>query len=79
MHIAGRRIAILFREAQTHKQLVKVVDLEGSEVATYSDEVVNGRSRLGLAFACYTDSPERLTFLGTTDDNKLQLKVAEPR
>ena len=79
MHISGGRIAVLFREAQTHKQLVKVVDLDGHEMGTYSDEVVSGQSRLGLAFACYTDNPERLTFLGTTDDNKLQFKIAEPR
>jgi hypothetical protein len=79
MHIVGRKIAILFREAQTHEQFVRVVDLDGREIGTYSDTVNNGRSSLGLAFACYTDNPERLTFLGVTDDNRLQFKIAEPR
>jgi hypothetical protein len=79
MHIVGGKIAILFRESQTHEQFVKVVDLDGHEIGTYSDTVTNGRSSLGLAFACYTENPERLTFLGTTEDHRLQLKIAEPR
>jgi hypothetical protein len=79
MHIAGRKIAILFREAQTHEQFVRIVDLDGHEIGTYNDTVTNGRSHLGLAFACYTDNPERLTFLGVSDDHRLQYKIAEPR
>jgi len=79
MHIVGGKIAILFREAQTHEQFVRVVDLDGHELGTYSDTVTNGMSHLGLAFACYTDNPERMTFLGVTDDNRLQYKIAEPR
>jgi hypothetical protein len=79
MHIVGRKIAILFRDAQTHEQFARVVDLDGREIGTYSDTVSNGRSSLGLAFTCYTDNPERLTFLGITEDNRLQLKIAELR
>jgi hypothetical protein len=79
MHIVAGRIAILFREGQTHEQVVKVVDLDGHEIGTYTDTVINGRSNLGLAFTCYTVNPERLTFLGTTQDHRLQLKIAEPR
>ena len=79
MHIVGRKIAVLFREALTHEQFVKVVDLDGREIATYSDTVVNGMSTLGLAFACYTEDPEQLTFLGVAEDNRLQIKIAAPR
>lgn len=79
MHISEGRIAILFRDAQTHEQSVKIVDLEGHEIGFYSDTVTNGRSNLGIAFACFSENPERLTFLGLTDDNKMEFKVAEPR
>lgn len=48
MHIAGRRIAILFREPQTDEVSVKIVDLEGRELETYDEPKVNGRERWGL-------------------------------
>ena len=79
MHIAGGKIAILFREPQTRKELVKIVDLNGKELATYEEPMDNGKGTLGGAFACYTDNPERFTFLYTDADGHLGFKIAEPR
>ena len=79
MQIAGGRLAILFRNVQTNSTTLKVVDLEGHEVATYQEQVDKGKPQLGLAFACYSASPERFTFLTTFEDNRLGFKIAEPR
>ena len=79
MHIAGGKIAILFREPQTSEEFVRIVDLSGRELATYDEPMDNGRGTLGSAFACYSDNPERFTFLYTSNNGNLGLKVAEPR
>lgn len=78
-HIAGSRIAILFRQGQTRKEIIKVVDLEGHEVATYEEPVIDGRQALGLAFACYASNPERFTFLTEMEDHRLGLAIATPQ
>jgi hypothetical protein len=72
------KMAILFHEPQTKDELIKVVDLEGRELATYRITADNGRSALGPAFICYSEDPERFTFVTTTDD-RLAFKIAEPR
>jgi hypothetical protein len=80
MHISGNRMAVLFYEPQSNEKIMKIVDLEGKEIATYDELVANGKPQLGmlgLAFACYTQQPERFTFL-VTDEHKIQLKHAEP-
>jgi hypothetical protein len=79
MHIAGKTIAILFHEPQTREEFVKVVDLSGKELATYEDPVVGGRGVLGPAFACYSDNPDRFTFLYTAEGGHLGFRIAEPR
>ena len=56
--------------------------MEGHEVETFDQPVVDGQpkyGRLGLGFACYTDYPERFTFLSTGDNDKLEFKIAEPQ
>ena len=59
---------------------MKVLDLEGNELGTYADSVQNGVSLLGLGFACYsTGSPDHFTFLGTSEDYRLVVKIAEPQ
>jgi hypothetical protein len=62
---------------------MKIVDLEGHEIATYDQAKVNGKpttnDALGSAFACYTDDPQRFTFLTTGDGQKLELRAAEAR
>jgi len=78
MHIAGNRIAVQLVHPQSEDQLIKVVDLEGRELATYHvDRTLP--SPLGYAIACYTSSPDRFTFLGETDDGRLTLNVAGPK
>jgi hypothetical protein len=77
-HISGHRIAVLFLEQPTMNKIIKVVDLNGKELATYNETKVEGKSGLGPVFACYTTSPERFTFLRSSDDYKLQFLVAEP-
>jgi len=85
MHISGDRIAVLFVQRETHETLMKVLDLEGHELATYDyDRPADGVSKsnvvhLGLAFACYSAKPEHFTFLTTTDDHRIQLQLAEGR
>lgn len=82
MHIAGNRMAILFTQRQTNEKIMRVVDLEGQELATYDELREQGKPKLGTlgsAFACYTVKPERFTFLVTTDDHRIQLKQVEGR
>jgi hypothetical protein len=79
MHIAGHNIAILFFQSQTRQKLLKVVDLQGREQATYSEAKEEGNPGLGLAFACYAQNPERFTFLTETEDDRLALEIAQPR
>ncbi len=75
MRVSGSRMAVQFYEPQTGKRLMKIADLEGNPVATYGHTT----SSVGLVFACYTAVPERFTFLGATEESKLQLIVAEGR
>lgn len=71
MHIAGNRIAVEFSH-----QLIKIVDLEGRELATYGADPA---SPLGW-IACYSASPERLTFVGGGAENeRLTFQTAAPR
>jgi hypothetical protein len=85
MHISGDRIAVLFVQHESFERIMKVVDLEGHEIATYDYDTGNygvsgsNVAHLGLAFACYTAKPERFTFLTTTDDHRIQLQLAEGR
>jgi hypothetical protein len=82
MHIVGNRIAVLFYEPQTMEKIMKIVDLEGHELASYDELRENGkpaRGMLGLAFACYTNQPERFTFLVTDDKHQILLKHAGAR
>jgi hypothetical protein len=80
-HIAKNRIAIFFWDKQSNDTLMKVVDLEGHEIATYDEPkgARAGNSGLGLSFACYTENPTRFMFLGADDDRRLQFWIAEPR
>jgi hypothetical protein len=77
MHIAGSRIAVQFLQPVTGEQLLKIIDLEGHELATY-DDPGGSKPTLGSAFICYSNNPERFTFLATTEDETLSLKIAEP-
>jgi hypothetical protein len=79
MHIAGNRISVLFRKEQTRQEVIKIVDLEGNDIATYDEPVIDGRHALGPAFLCYADNPERFIFLTATDDDKLGLIIAKPQ
>lgn len=80
MHISGNRIALLFRKMD--EKLMKVVDLEGHELATYDEQRVDGKPKLGplgLAYACYNSKNEQFTFLTTDDSYKVQMKHVQPR
>ena len=81
MHIYKNRIAVWFEKRETHDKIMKIVDLEGREIATYDELKVNGKPKdyLGAAFACYSENPTRFTFLGSEDGEKLQLLIAEPQ
>lgn len=82
MHIAGKRMAVLFYEPQTMEKVMKIVDLQGRDIASYDELREGGKAKLGtlgLAFACYTVKPERFTFLVAGDDHRIELKLVEPR
>jgi len=82
MHISGNQIAVLFVQHQSMERIMKVVDLEGHEIATYKELSADGKPKpgaIGIAFACYDSKRERFTFLATGDNEKIQLKFAEAR
>lgn len=79
MNISGNKIALAYEEGETRKSAIKVVDLEGHPLATYHQAIKDGQGELGDALACYGNSPERFTFLGTSDNGFLELKFAEPQ
>ena len=88
MHVSGGRVAVLFSEPQTYEKILKIVDLEGKELATYSGDAtyladttgnVKKTRPVGGAFACYTTNPERFIFLATGADDKLEFRIAEAR
>jgi hypothetical protein len=77
MHVAKRRIAVMFR-AENQPTLMKVTDLEGKEVATYEEVSSEGKRPLGGAFACYVDDPEQFTFLTTLKEG-LGIMLVQPQ
>jgi hypothetical protein len=80
--ISSNRIAMLFFQPQHGADFVKVVDLEGHEIATYYNRTPNGKARsdsLGAGLACYTSNPDHFVFISADDDGKMQLITAEPR
>lgn len=88
MHVSGSRAVVLFYEPQTHEKIIKIVDLEGNQLATYSADTPpamdsDGRASntqpLGGALACYTSDPERFIFLATDAKDRLEFRIAEPR
>lgn len=81
MHIAGDRIALLFVQPQSREKVMKVLDLEGREIATYGEPEKDGKAsdELGSAFACYSEQPEQFIFLGADDSDRLQFVTAEAR
>jgi len=81
MHIAGNKIAMQFTEPQNFEIKVKVVDLNGHELGTYEEGKGPDGKRLinSLAFACYSEKPERFLYLYTPKDGYLGLRTAEPR
>ena len=81
MHVHKNRIAVLFVKKQSDDKLLKVVDLEGQEIANYDEFDINGKAQgaMSAAFACYTENPTRFVFLGANDDNKIQFWIAGPR
>jgi hypothetical protein len=79
MHIVGSRMAVLFWQPQTRDEVLKVVDLQGHEVATYFEPAPkNGEQSIGAAFVCYSQNPERFIFLETMEDSMLGLITATP-
>jgi len=80
-HITGNRIAILFWDRESADEVMKIVDLEGHDIATYEAPkgAYGGDTGLGSSFACYTENPTRFTFLGADDNRRVQFWIAEPR
>jgi len=81
LHTFQNRIAILFVDPDNFEKIMKIVDLEGHELATYEETKTreNNRPTLSTAFYCYTENPTRFIFLGTNDEGTLQFLTVEPR
>jgi hypothetical protein len=82
MHIAGNRIAVLFYRTETQGRRMKIVDLEGHEIATYDEMRAANKAteaQLGAAFACYTVNPQRFTFLNTGEGDRIEIQAVEGR
>jgi hypothetical protein len=82
MQLYQNRIAVLFGDSQKGDMIMKVADLEGHGIAIY-DLPRGGRehmeTRLTVALACYTENPTRFLFIGSNEERRLQLLVAEPK
>jgi hypothetical protein len=79
MHVSGNRIAILFRDGGMRTQIMRVVDLDGKELATYNADGTDPKAPLGAAFACYSSKGERFSFLSTDEHDRILLRIAVPR
>jgi hypothetical protein len=82
MHISENRIAISFFQPQTGDGVIKLIDLEGHDIATYEIPKINGKHDPKfqmLSFSCFMENPQRFTFLSTADNDKIELLLAEPR
>jgi hypothetical protein len=81
MHLAGGRSAVLYYESNTRNKFIKLIDLDGQDIGAYTlDEAIEKEeSKLGLAFACYSQNPERFTFLTETENGTLGLQLAQLR
>jgi hypothetical protein len=82
MHVYRNHIAVWFVQTEGDDGLMKIVDLEGHEGATFEEAKPDPKkpaSRLGAAFACYNENPTRFLFVGATDDGRIELLAAEPR
>jgi hypothetical protein len=79
MHVSGGRIAILFRDEATREQLVKVVNLEGEDIATYDASPHGEKMAIGAAFACYFPKQTRFIFLASDDERRIMLRTFEPK
>lgn len=78
VHVTGNRIAVFFRSNETKEKLIKVVDLEGEEVAEYIFEADRVGRPLGAGFSCYVPEGEQFVFIGT-QEGKLALWIAYAR
>jgi hypothetical protein len=83
MHVYKNRIAVWLVDMQTGNSIMKIVDLEGHDIATY-DESKAGEGKetdggLGAAFACYIENPTRFLFVGANNENRVQFWIAEVR
>jgi len=81
MHAGGHRIAVLFLDSnpENRRTLLKVVDLHGNPVAEYTHVLGDAGAALLQTFACYSENPERFSFLHTPKDGKMAIEIAEPR
>jgi hypothetical protein len=78
IHASGNRLAIWFVDFNSPESVVKIVDLEGNEIATYQAQRSNKNHF--LEFGCYAAVPERFTFLSNDEKlGKIQLQEAEAR
>jgi hypothetical protein len=81
MSISGSRIAIDFVNQASHEHVIKVVDLEGNELASYNPTTADNKAKSQYigAFSCYTANPEHFTFISYDRDRKIHLQQVESR
>lgn len=79
IRISGNRIAIFFWDLNSHTKIMKVVDLEGHEIATYDDQPSDRKSQPVplIALGCYAATPEHFTFVSYGENGKIHFQEVE--
>jgi hypothetical protein len=73
LHASKSRLAIQYWNNETKEMQIKVVNMDGNEVASYED-LDKESPKAGPALTCFTENPDRFTFL-TNVDGKIALRT----
>jgi hypothetical protein len=83
MLISGNKVSVLFMNRDSFDAVMKIEDLEGKEISTYSisraEEKRKPNYGVSIVYGCYAASPEHFTFLRNNDKMRLQLLKVEAR
>jgi hypothetical protein len=75
LHASKSRIAILFWNNDTKEMEIKVMDLDGNQVARYENSSDGQLPKAGTAFSCFSENPDRFTFMTAVTGDKLALRT----
>jgi len=75
LHASKSRIAVLFWNNDSKAMEIKVMDLDGNELASYENSPDGESPRAGTAFSCFTENPDRFLFMTVVTSDKLALRT----